>query len=187
MLMSSLCNSSGMDFTKINSDNFCKLATKECTNRNAPHIFPCGPSMCARNETECKQFMIVEKKIKLEAFINVLKGRENFMNAKFKESFVRFKFNIKNCTLNRYKWQQEDVCVRKRDCFQKKFNFFGPGMPEKSRVNCPCSKSKAYVCESQKMHCSVNKEACNSFSYLANKNRNSTDRARLLLSIKICD
>ena len=42
------------EISKINSNNFCKLADQECTKRNAPNIFQCGPGVCARNETECQ-------------------------------------------------------------------------------------------------------------------------------------
>ena len=158
----SLCSSS-----TIHSKNFCKLTTKkECSRRNAPHIYQCGPNMCTKKQTECNEYMRVYEKIKFKGlitFIDAMSSRQHYMNLRLIEDFKRFKSNAKNCTLTRYEWQPIDMCKRGRNCFKKKLNFMIHTQTKK--VNCPCSNSKPHVCGSRYNYCALNKEACDSFRY----------------------
>lgn len=186
VLISSL--SGKVSNSSIYSKNFCKLeAEKECAQRNAPHIYQCGPGICASSETECREYLRVEKKIKFKGLlnvINVINSRTHFINLKLRENFNLLKDSIKNCTQTRNEWQPSQVCHRGRDCIQKKLNFIGVFI-HTTKVNCPCIQNKPYVCGSQKKFCTINKEACDSFINIADKSPNFTAWTQSL-SIKKC-
>ena len=45
--------------SSLNSNNFCKLEEKHCSS----YAYQCGPSICTRNETECKYYLKIESQL----------------------------------------------------------------------------------------------------------------------------
>ena len=177
---SSSSNGSNGIVTNINSKTFCKLAVKEeCSQRNAPHAFQCGRSVCSSNRTECSEYLRAEKKLKdnqMRAIIDItaMSRLRNYNEIKLQTNFKIFQSKIKNCSQTAYKWKPSDVCVRQRECFLKNSKFVRMEIHyEVFKINCPCSKSKPYACGSPKNYCSISRDACDSFS-LMKKNKNSS-------------
>ena len=173
--------SSSIEISKIKSNDFCKIAPKTCSHRYTPYIYECGPSMCTSNQTECKEYMSVEKKFKLQSFINLMNGRVHYLDSRIKERFVRFKISVKNCILIRNKSHPKNVCIRERDCSQNDV-FSRLFLP---KASCPCPKYKPFMCGRQQNLCSIDREACDSFVKTSNKNRSTTDLIQLT-GIKKC-
>ena len=172
-LLSLLCSEcSGIT---LSSNDFCKLAEPEkCSQRNAPHVFQCGASMCAKNETDCKEYTSVHEKLKykgLFTFIDAMTSRKYSMHLRLQQNFKSLRSKINKCSLTSYQWQPSDMCMRGRNCFQKKItNAILNVIFRIKKVSCPCPANKPYVCGKQKNVCSLNREACDSFT----KNQNST-------------
>lgn len=146
-----MCKSSSVG--SFNSNNFCKLAEKQCSLRNAPCIYQCGSNMCASTQTECKEYMSLHQKIKykgLTAFIDVMSSRQHHANLHIKESLKRFSSNIKSCAQSRYEWQPNDVCVRERKTLNN------VGFIQTKKVSVPCPRNQPYVCGNQRNYCSTN-------------------------------
>ena len=166
----------------LNSNNFCKQADSGCS-KNSLNIYQCERSICAKKESDFKEFMIVNEQIKVRGlveFIEVLSGfaPNRHSNSQLKERFKQFKSKIKNCSQTRYEWEPSDVCIRKRNCL--KVNLVkSDAFIQTRKDSCPCPANKAYICGNQSNFCSLNREACESFSYTY-KNKNSTARFQLL-------
>lgn len=180
--LSSLCSSStSSSSSSIRSNNFCKLADRQCSQRSFPHIYQCGPVICTKSQTECKEYKSIENKIRpkgLTAF-----GREYYSDMNFR----RFQGKIKNCSQIQYHWQSSDICIPGINCLQRKLNMLGSNIFIQFKIeNCPCPTTKPYVCGEQRNLCSLNREACDSFSDTANKNKNSNSWIQLF-NIKICE
>ena len=118
--------------------------------------------ICARNQTECKKYASVEKKIKdklLRKFIMATNARLEYDKQIFLRVFNSFRNKIKNCTTARYKWQPNDVCIReRRKCFHQKLNATSSKVNNKNKfqhTNCPCPVNRAYVCGSERNYCSL--------------------------------
>lgn len=188
LLLSPLFSSFIMSDISIHSANFCRLADEtKCSQRNAPHIYQCGPSMCTRDETECERFLIVEmivKKKRLTEF--VMNPSLERSQKKLKDNFVSLQSQIKKCAQLRdsHEWLSGEMCIRERNCFQLQGDTRGKVIKLEKRTNCPCPVDRPFVCGSSDNYCSLNRKACGSFN-LTNKNRNSTVRNKLL-SIKKC-
>lgn len=184
----------------LNSDDFCKLSGKECSQKNAPHVYPCGKNICTRNNKACKEYLSKQEvlhetqlneaiRIALTSPLRNYNEIRTFVNLRRKgEQFRSLKSKIKNCTQKPYQWRPSEVCVRERNCFQRPAEASGKNNAERKsskRTNCPCPEYSSYVCGIQRNYCAANKEACDSFSY-TKKYVNSTGRIQLL-SIEKCD
>lgn len=160
---------------RLDSNDFCN-AENLCSHRNAPHVVQCGPSMCTKNEATCKVFGSVVEMIKyngLIPFLDVMISRKNYIH--LQENFKSFQSKIKKCSQTRYDWRTaNDVCMRGRNCFKKKFiNEMLDAFFRSKNVICSCPKSKPFVCGNQRDYCSLNREACNSLIYFKNRNLNN--------------
>ena len=125
----------------------------------------------------------------------------NYNEIKLAEGFMRFKKTIKKCTEIAYQWQPNDICVKGRNCYKvtfTKIRFLSPDTNSQRKqkqtksyrntknleqADCLCPNNKPYACGSQDGHCSLNKEACDSFGLLAK----SKEKQITLSDIKKCD
>ena len=182
------CSSRIVNSISIHLNNFCKLAENEvnCAKRNASHLHQCGSGLCATNVTECEQFLFVDIVIKKKKTEFLMPLNPTFRNNEklLKEYFRTFQSKIKNCPNRQHEWQQSDVCIRGRNCFQsvtRRKIIKNKGL---KRKNCPCPDDRPYVCGIQRNYCTVNRKVCTAFSYTS-INKNSTSRNQLL-TIKNC-
>lgn len=194
VLLSLFCKPS--DSSRLNANSFCKLIEKECVQRNAPYIRECGRSMCTKNDTECKEYLRIENRFKHHNRLSesttlsftLMNHMRNFNEKLLSESFRKFQKGIKTCAKSAYKWRSNDVCVRGRNCFgitfdrirflyadaaknkqnkQRQFEAF-KSIKNLEQTDCPCPKLKPFTCGPENNHCSLNKEACDSFSLKTN-------------------
>lgn len=157
----------------INSKTFCKSAPlNECSHRSAPYIYKCGEKMCTKNKTECKEYLRAEKTLKnnqIRAILDLtaMSPLRNNNEINLQINFKKFESGIKDCTKKTYKWRPSDVCFKKRECFQKNSEFARLEIHfQVFKINCPCPKSKPYVCGSPMDYCALNKDVCDSFSLM---------------------
>ena len=169
---------------RIDSNNFCKLAGKECSSKNVPHINQCGKGICTRDTKKCNEYLRIEKALKYIQMQLILEMYysshiRNQSEIKLQKDFKRFQSKIKNCSPTRFRirpeWHPRDVCVRGRHCFRKHLN-----ADNVRKVNCSCPNDRPYVCGSHKNYCSVNEKVCGLFSH-TKKHINSTGRFQLIL------
>lgn len=174
VLLTPLCSSD----SSINPNDFCKLSVeKDCSIRNAPHIFQCGQGMCARNQTECNEFLREKKATKtyrVPLFINAMNFLVDYSQKRLKDNIMRFESSIKSCSQTAYEWQPSQACLRGRHCFQyqieyvkSKLVFYIQRKRVLRQVDCPCPKYSSYVCG--RNYCSLNKETCENTYSMKNK------------------
>lgn len=187
LLLSQLCSS-------LNSNDFCRGFTHEvvgkydqntyryevethpekCSHRSSPYIYQCDEELCAKNETECSKYMrmkIILKNEWLRTFFRVtILSHEQItkkVNLEIK-SFQRFLKRVRNCSRLPYKWEANDMCLRKRKCYQEDIKYVKLWILEIKKTqglkqtSCPCIGKHTYECGHV---CSVNKEACDSFEH----------------------
>ena len=173
-LMSPLCCISG---SRIDSENFCKLAENDCSQRNAPHIYQCGSKICARNETKCNEYLAEKNGLETNS-LSLFARALSFLRNNYDK---RFESNLKNCSQTAYEWQSSDMCIRGRNCLQSRVEFVKSKLvfyiqkkKVLTKVDCPCPKNKPYICGGrQSSFCALSKQACDSFIYkIKNKNSN---------------
>ena len=165
----------------IYSNDFCKKkTTHRCTQRNAPYIHECGQSVCTRNQTECKEYLRVENLMKQIHFIELIEPmslkRRPAIEKEFERKFKKFQIQIEKCPLKPFDWQPSDVCnVQRRECFQSRKEI----LAKRRQTNCPCPRSRPFVCGNQRNHCTKNKKTCASFRFTY-RDKHSLDRFQLL-------
>ena len=159
----------------ISIDKKCNqkyLSKPECQKNECylyPYIHKCGTDKCAKNKTDCDDYIIIRKYFK--RFIS----KSNFaipidlsimseMMAKRKNKFKKFETHIKECpeTLSNFKYvfQTKDICMRRKKCYKSSNRSNGVAHSQAYiKINCPCDGRQSYECE--KDFCTPNKLVCN--------------------------
>lgn len=176
------------------SSHFCKRSQTECSQRIAPHTHQCGPSVCTRNRTECKEYLKVEKimkKYQLVEFVESMSPtRKHHNEMKLEQDFLLFLSKLKACSQKANTRNSSEMCARGTHCLQNQVEYIRTVMyfrlkKFKAHVDCPCPANQSYVCGRQSELCSASREACESFS---SRNKKSYPvSAKTLVGIKKCE
>ena len=167
---------------------------EKCSERNAPHIYQCDENTCTKNQTECKKYLSLKEKLKvnfLKLFSEMmfLSPKKNHGDYKLERYFFKLQASIKICMKKPYHLKLSEVCIRGRNCFQiietTWFKMLFSKINEIRQINCPCHGNHTFLCGSDSEYCTVNKEACDSYmnkNYFKHLKENQQD-----LGIKRCE
>jgi hypothetical protein len=175
--------------------DYCILIDKKCNQTYSskpecqhnecnlyPYIHKCGPDKCAKNKTDCDDFITIRKYLRSFIFksnigmpIDVI-GLE--MMAKRINNFKKFETKIKECpkTLSNFKYvfQTKDICMRRKKCYKSSNRLNGVTHPQAYiKIDCPCDGRHIYECE--KDFCTPNKLVCNAAKRARKLNRQQFD------------
>ena len=168
---------------------------EKCSQRNAPHSYQCNQEICATNQTKCIEYLDKETNLKKEKLmtltrVSFVSSKKYSHDIKSDIQFQRFKDSISNCQRTPYKWQSNDVCIRRRSCqtvevkYVRDWIFLFRKVKSFKKINCPCLGKHSYVCGNSNNYCSVNKESCDSIKYKKINPHIKLDPR--LLGLKIC-
>lgn len=130
---------------KLKTTDIC-IRVDECQKKS----IECGHHHCSVNASKCQQFKY------LSTMVSFLKDEAvQQMTAKYQYLLA----SIKPCTPEAFKFKPSDICVRKKECFERKRVPLRTGLSfYLKKAECPCEKENKFECGS---FCTLNRNACN--------------------------
>jgi len=157
----------------IKTANFCRLEQKVChgyydskekyqTKCNLikcseNYNIKCSINTCSNSKTECKKYK------QLNSYVHILLGKQEahnntITNINRKEILEKFNVDIKNCEKNIYKFEANNFCLIRLNCFEKirKATSLGYNYMNK-RIDCKCPSELGFKCGK---YCTTDSNAC---------------------------